>query len=77
MHERFTAIESDLHILRTSLTFDVLLSRVDAMTVRMVNKPESMDVIVATNRKRVTYTCTYLPREGENRMFTRCLSRPS
>lgn len=43
------------------LTFDVLLSRVDAMTVRMVNKPESMDVIVATNRKRVTYTCTYLP----------------
>lgn len=61
MHERFTAIVSDLHILRTSLTFDVLLSRVDAMTVRMVNKPESMDVIVATNRKRVTYTCTYLP----------------
>lgn len=61
MHERFTAIESDLHVLTTSLTFDVLLSRVDAMTVRMVNKPESMDVIVATNRKRVTYTCTYLP----------------
>ena len=24
---------------------------VDAMTVRMVNRPESMDVIVATNRK--------------------------
>ena len=24
---------------------------VDAMTVRMVNKPESMDTIVATNRK--------------------------
>lgn len=61
MHGRFTAIESDLYILKTSLTFDVLLSRVDAMTVRMVNKPESMDVIVATNRKRVTYTCTYLP----------------
>lgn len=59
MHERFTAIESDLHILRKLLTFDVLLSRVDAMTVRMVNKPESMDVIVATNRKRVTYA--YLP----------------
>lgn len=61
MHGRFTVIESDLHILRTPLTFDVLLSRVDAMTVRMVNKPESMDVIVATNRKRVTYICTYLP----------------
>jgi isocitrate/isopropylmalate dehydrogenase len=27
---------------------------VDAMTVRMVNKPESMDVIVATNRELST-----------------------
>ena len=27
---------------------------VDAMTVRMVNKPESMDTIVATNRRRLT-----------------------
>jgi hypothetical protein len=26
---------------------------VDAMTVRMVNKPESLDTIVATNRKQM------------------------
>lgn len=32
---------------------------VDAMTVRMVNKPESLDTIVATNRKFFCFSLTY------------------
>ena len=32
---------------------------VDAMTVRMVNKPESMDTIVATNRKQAFHLWTF------------------
>lgn len=34
---------------------------VDAMTVRMVNKPESLDTIVATNRKCTRLTSRRLP----------------